>query len=165
MASTSSAMEQPDEWQRLHFTELSREMAASAERIFAELADGWNYVGWVVGANHIRDVEAEWPTAGSRIHHRVGAWPLTISDDTESVLCEPNRRLRLRAKGWPIGEALVEIILEPMSPQRTRVRMREAPAAGPGRWADNPALRWALRRRNIESLRRLRDRVEHRDPQ
>jgi hypothetical protein len=138
-------------------------MAANAERVFTELSDGWSYVGWVVGANHVRDVDAEWPAAGSRIHHRVGSWPLTLADSTESLLCEPNRILRLRARGWPFGEALVELELHQIEPGRTTVRMREAPSSGPGRWVDNPALRWLLRRRNDESLRRLRDRVEHRD--
>lgn len=154
---------EPTELDGLEFTELDMLMDASAERIFTELADGWNYVGWVVGANHVRDVDAEWPAVGSRIHHRVGSWPFTLADSTESLLCEPNRRLRMRARGWPLGEALVEIVLEETGPQQTRVRLREAPSAGPGRAIDNPALRWGLRRRNSESLRRLRDRVEHRD--
>jgi hypothetical protein len=138
-------------------------MAASAPRIFAELSEGWNYVGWVVGANHVRDVDAAWPAVGSRIHHRVGSWPLTLADFTESLLCEPDRLLRLRARGWPFGEALVEIELDQTGPDLTTVRLREAPSSGPGRRLDNPALRWVLRRRNNESLRRLRDRVEHRN--
>ncbi|HEX2903762.1 MAG TPA: SRPBCC family protein [Jatrophihabitans sp.] len=155
--SATSRQDQPE------LTELTLEMAASTERVFAELADGWAYVGWVVGANHIRDVDGHWPQPGSRIHHRVGSWPLTLSDVTESVECEPGRRLRLRAKGWPLGEALVELVLEPIDAGHTTVRLREAPLAGPGRWLDNPALRWGLRRRNEETLRRLRDRVEHRN--
>lgn len=158
---TSPATEAPGP-DDLVFTELDLEVAASPERVFAELADGWNYVGWVVGANHVRDVDAEWPAVGSRIHHRVGSWPFTLADSTESLICEPNRRLRLRARGWPLGEAVVEIVLEPTSAERTRVVLREAPSAGPGRLVDNPALRWGLRHRNAESLRRLRDRVENR---
>ena len=146
----------------LNFTELDLEMAASPERIFAELAEGWNYVGWVVGANHVRDVDADWPAVGSKIHHRVGSWPVTLADNTESLACQPNKFLRLRARGWPLGEATVEIELEPVDAEHTRVRLREAPSAGPGKAFDNPAVRWILRRRNEESLRRLRDRVEHR---
>lgn len=146
----------------INYTEVQLDMAASSARIFAELADGWNYVGWVVGANHIRDVDAEWPAAGSKIHHRVGGWPITLSDNTESLECQPDQRLKLRAKGWPLGEATVEIEIHARDAEHATVRLREAPSAGPGRWLDNPALRWGLRQRNRESLRRLRDRVENR---
>jgi len=143
-------------------TEVSQLVEASAERVFAELADGWAYVGWVVGATHIRDVDAGWPQTGSKIHHKVGVWPAAVADYTQSLDCEPNRRLLLRARGWPLGEATVEILLEERSPTRTEVTIREAPSAGPGRWLDNPLLRSTLRVRNVEALRRLKDRVENR---
>jgi len=143
-------------------TEVELVMQASPDRIFAELADGWAYTGWVVGAVHIRDVESEWPNPGSKIHHKVGFWPLSVADETESLECEPDRRLVLQARGWPFGEATVEVLLEPRGDDRTLVRLREAPTAGPASQLDNPALRWLLRIRNAETLRRLRDRVEHR---
>jgi hypothetical protein len=143
-------------------TEVRGQVRASADRVFAELADGWAYVGWVVGASHIRDVDAGWPAVGSKIHHKVGVWPADIADFTESLACEPGRRLLLRARGWPLGEALVEILLEPVGPSLTDVRIREAPSAGPGLWLDNPLLRLMLRLRNRETLRRLTDRAEHR---
>lgn len=143
-------------------TEVRTTVSAGADRVFAELADGWAYVGWVVGASHIRDVEANWPEVGSKIHHKVGVWPVAFSDDTESLACEPGRRLKLQARGWPLGEATVEIVLEPRSPGLTEVLIREAPTAGPGRWLDNPVLRLLLKLRNRETLRRLADRVENR---
>jgi polyketide cyclase/dehydrase/lipid transport protein len=144
-------------------TEVELTVAATPERVFAELSDGWNYVGWVVGATHVRDVDQGWPAVGSRIHHRAGSWPFTLSDSTESLLCEPAHRLHLRARGWPLGEALVQIELVGTDADHTRIILREAPSAGPGRWLDNPLVRWALVHRNKESLRRLRDRVERRD--
>jgi hypothetical protein len=137
-------------------------VAAGADRVFAELADGWAYVGWVVGATHIRDVDEAWPRVGAKIHHMIGLWPAVASDSTESLECEPNRRLLLRARGWPLGEAIVEIVLTEQGPSRTTVTMREAPSAGPAAWLDNPLLRWGLRLRNVETLKRLKDRVEHR---
>ena len=143
-------------------TEVRTTVSAGADRVFAELADGWAYVGWVVGASHIRDVEANWPEVGSKIHHKVGVWPLAVSDDTESLACEPGRRLLLQARGWPLGEATVEIVLEQRSESLTEVCIREAPSAGPGRWLDNPLLRLMLRMRNQETMRRLADRAEHR---
>jgi hypothetical protein len=143
-------------------TEVRGQVRADPERVFAELADGWAYVGWVVGASHIRDVDAGWPEVGSKIHHKVGVWPADVADFTESLACEPGRRLLLRARGWPLGEALVEILLEPAGPSGTEVTIREAPSAVPGLWLDNPVLRLLLRLRNRETLRRLSDRVEHR---
>jgi len=157
-AATMALSDQPP----LRLTEVALTVAATPARVFAELADGWNYVGWVVGATHVRDVDPEWPAVGSQIHHRAGSWPFTLSDSTESLLCEPDRVLHLRAKGWPLGEALVQIELVETDPGHTQITIREAPSAGPGRWLDNPVVRWALVHRNRESLRRLRDRVEHR---
>jgi hypothetical protein len=151
-----------------HLSEVERVIHASPQRVFAELRDGWGYVGWVVGANHVRDVEANWPQPGTRIHHKVGSWPAVIADNTESLEYEPDRRLRLKARGWPFGEAIVEIEARPepadagAAAPSAVVVMREAPYAGPGRWVDNPALRWVLKRRNVESLRRLADRAEKR---
>jgi hypothetical protein len=143
-------------------TEVQAVMAAPASKVYAEMADGWAYVGWVVGANHIRDVDLGWPEPGSKIHHKIGAWPVEIADVTVAIECVPDRRLVLRARGWPLGEAIVELDLISESEDRTRILMREAPSAGPAAAIDNPALRWLLRRRNLESLRRLKDRVEHR---
>jgi hypothetical protein len=143
-------------------TEVRLTMNASAERVFAELSDGWAYVGWVVGATHIRDVERDWPAPGSKIHHQVGPWPAVVSDHTESIECEPGRRLLLRARGWPLGEATIEIVLIGQDSSYTEVIIREAPTAGPGRWLDNPLLRALLHRRNAETLSRLKDRVEKR---
>jgi hypothetical protein len=143
-------------------TEVELVVQASAQRVFAELSDGWAYTGWVVGAVHIRDVEANWPEPGSKIHHKVGCWPMSVADETESLECEPGRKLVLQARGWPFGEATVELLLEPQGDDRTLVRLREAPTAGPASQLDNPAIRWLLRVRNAETLRRLRDRVEHR---
>jgi uncharacterized protein YndB with AHSA1/START domain len=143
-------------------TEVEIVIRASPHRVFAELADGWAYTGWVVGAVHIRDVDANWPDPGSKIHHKVGCWPFSVADDTESLECEPDRRLVLQARGWPLGEATVEIVLEEQGESRTLVRLREAPTAGPASQLDNPAIRWLLKVRNAEALRRLRDRSENR---
>ncbi|MGI8880596.1 MAG: SRPBCC family protein [Jatrophihabitans sp.] len=143
-------------------TRVSLVIEASAKRVFAELSDGWAYVGWVVGASHISGVDASWPAVGSKIQHQVGIWPMVISDDTESKACEPDELLLLQASAWPLGQATVEIRLEAQSADRTRVTIGEAPSAGPGVWLDNRVLRWALKRRNVETLQRLKDRAENR---
>lgn len=151
-----------DPFAGLHPTEVRLAMNAGAERVFAELSDGWAFDGWVVGATHIREVDPHWPQAGARIHHQVGSWPLMLADVTESLACVPAERLVLRAQVRPFGEAIVEISVRSGAPGSSVVTMREAPSAGPGRRLNNPLLRWLLRRRNAEALRRLRDRAEHR---
>ena len=109
----------------------------------------------------MRDVDANWPAPGSRIHHSAGVWPLIVNDETTVEAVEPQRRMRLRAKGWPLGEADVVIELEPVggagpgSAEQTVVRIHEDAATGPARLVPgvvrSPLMKW----RNSESLRRL----------
>ncbi|WP_338181208.1 SRPBCC family protein [Jatrophihabitans sp.] len=140
---------------------MSRTIEASPAEVFAQLADGWIYSSWVVGASHIRDVDAGWPGAGTRIHHRVGPWPATIDDTTEVLEVVVGSRLVLQARAWPAGEARVELTIAP-APEGSLVTMSEAPTRGVGTWLDNPLQRWILRRRNIESLARLASIAERR---
>lgn len=139
----------------------TRFVAAPPERVFAELSDAWMFPAWVVGASHIRGVDEDWPRAGSRLHHQVGAWPVAINDSTEVLECDAPRRLRLHARAWPAGEAEVDIRVEAEG-DGSRVTMLEAPCRGPGRWLDNPLQRYVLRRRNREALARLATIVENR---
>ncbi len=118
------------------------------------LADGWLYPLWVVGATRMRDVEPAWPAAGSRIFHSVGAWPLVIDDNTSVLDCEPRRRLELRARAWPAGEATVVLELEPED-GGTLVRIHEDVTSGPGRLVPAPLRHVQLGWRNTETLRRL----------
>jgi hypothetical protein len=139
--------------------EVSRVMSAGPDRVFEVLADGWQYGGWVVGSARVRAVEREWPAVGSRIHHAVGAWPLTLNDETQVEVCEPGSRLVLTARGRPFGEARVDIRLEDR-PAGTLVTIVERPISGPGRWLDNPLLDAFLHARNVEAMDRLASLVE-----
>jgi uncharacterized protein YndB with AHSA1/START domain len=130
---------------------------APPDRVFAVLADGWTYSDWVVGTAHIRDVDAAWPAVGSRLHHKAGPWPLSLSDSSTVVAVTPDRSLTLRVGLWPLGEATVKIDLEPQGPATTRVKMHEDFHAGPLQWVRNKANDLVLHRRNLESLRRLSD--------
>ena len=133
---------------------VSRLVHAGPDDVWAVLADGWLYPSWVVGASRLRAVEGGWPQTGASIHHSVGLWPALIDDRTEVLESEPERRLRLRARGWPLGEALVDITLEPRD-GGTLVTIAETPSAGPGLVVDNPVNHWVLAKRNVESLYRL----------
>ena len=132
----------------------SRLVAAPPEAVWAELADGWTYSSWVPGTVKIRDVDPGWPAAGAKIHHAVGLWPLTLRDETESTRCEPGRRLTLQARGWPAGEALIDITLAAV-PAGTEVTVHETPTHGPGAWVNNSLAEAVLGRRLREMLDRL----------
>jgi hypothetical protein len=68
--------------------------------------------------------------------------------------CDPGKRLVLRARAWPAGEAVVDIELEPDG-DGTLVTMREDATVGPGRLVPKPLRAAGLVPRNVESLRRL----------
>ena len=148
-------------------SENSRTVNASADAVWEVLSDGWLYPVWVVGATRMRDVDPSWPAPGSRLHHSAGVWPVIVNDETTVEAVEPLRRMQLRAKGWPLGEADVTILLEPVG-DRTVVRIVEDAASGPGRMVPPvvraPLMKW----RNSETLRRLafvcEGRVEGRTP-
>ena len=141
-----------------------RTVDAPPDQVFAVLADGWTYSDWVVGTSHIRDVDAHWPAVGAQLHHKAGPWPLSLRDSSTVTEMTEDRHLNLRAGLWPLGEANVDLVLEPVGPDRTRVVMREEFEQGPLRWLRNEVHNVLLHRRNIEALSRLADLAERRTP-
>jgi uncharacterized protein YndB with AHSA1/START domain len=137
-------------------------MSASPEKVWEVLADGWLYPLFVVGASRMRDVDESWPAVGARLHHSVGTWPLLIDDNTEVLEVEEGRRLVLRARAWPTGEATVEFRLQP-SGDGTLVTIAEDATAGPARLIPKPVREPQLDWRNTETLRRLAYLVERRN--
>ncbi|MEU7215017.1 MULTISPECIES: SRPBCC family protein [Nocardia] len=134
-------------------------VTASVEDTFAVLADGWLYALWVVGASHIRDVDAGWPAVGTRIHHSVGPWPLTLSDTTKVHDVDPPRMLELEARLWPVGSAWIRLELAEITPDSTRVSMYERAISGPATLVPDGVQELLLVPRNKESLSRLADLV------
>jgi hypothetical protein len=134
---------------------VSRLVRASPEEVCRVLEDGFTYGAWVVGSARIRAVSVDWPKAGSRLHHSVGTWPVLLSDETVSVEYEPNRRLLLQAKGRPIGQAVIEILIEP-APEGCFVTIREdALSQRITALVPAPIRHQLVRWRNEETLRRL----------
>jgi hypothetical protein len=133
---------------------VTRQVQASTDRVWAVLEDGWTYPSWVVGASRMRAVDAAWPAPGSRLHHSAGVWPAVVNDETLVLDCDRGRRLRLQAKGWPAGEATVEVRLEPQG-TGTLVTMAEDVTRGPGRLVPQFVRQPAIALRNTETLRRL----------
>jgi uncharacterized protein YndB with AHSA1/START domain len=132
----------------------NRFIDAPPSSVWNVLADGWLYPVWVVGATRVRDVDVTWPAVGSKIHHSVGVWPMTIDDNTEVVESRPGALLKLRARVWPFGEASVTIRLT-ASGAGTAVVIEEDAVAGPGRFVPEPLRAVPLKVRNVETLKRL----------
>lgn len=142
-------------------TSVERVVHADPERVFHVLTDAWLMPVWVVGATHIRDVDESWPRPHARMHHQVGPWPISISDSTAVVECDPPRRFVLQGRAFPAGEVRIELTVEP-HPDGSLVRMAEGPSYGAVRVLDNPLQRRLLAARNRESLARLADIVQNR---
>jgi short-subunit dehydrogenase/uncharacterized protein YndB with AHSA1/START domain len=134
---------------------VSRQVTAPAEAVWAVLADGWQYATWVVGASRVRAVDEGWPAAGTRLHHSFGPWPAVISDATVSNEAQEPHHLVLTAKGWPMGEARVEIEIVPDGPGSCTVSIAEDATSGPGRVVPMPLRQAMILPRNREALRRL----------
>lgn len=132
----------------------ARRFRCPPEDVFRVLEDGWLYPSWVVGATRMRDVDVEWPTPGFGLQHSVGVWPLLINDSSTSELWEPPRRMVLKARGWPIGEARVTIEVLPAD-GGCLVFMQERAVSGPATLLPTRITDAILQWRNRETLRRL----------
>ena len=133
-----------------------RFMPVPPQAVWDALADPGGYGYWVVGSKEIRDADPDWPAAGSRFHHTIGMGPLTLDDHTEALEAEPPQRLKLRAKGRPLGTATVT--LEMFADQDgTVVRMTENPDGLTSVLSLNPVVHVLTKVRNAESLMRLEE--------
>ena len=80
---------------------MTRDIAATRDRVGDVLANGWTYSGWVVGNGRNRAVDSDWPAAGARILHSIGTWPAVINDETVVHRCVADEELVLLAKVRP----------------------------------------------------------------
>lgn len=124
--------------------------------VFQVLSDARRYPQWVVGASRLRTVDPDFPEPGSSFGHKIGIWPLLINDETKVVRRDGERRLLLQAEIGVLGAATVDLYLEPVGNDRTRLRMVETPVTGPIRWFHNPLQDRAFWMRNLVSLALLR---------
>jgi hypothetical protein len=131
-----------------------RFIEATPDEVFAVLANGWLYPSWVVGASRMRDVDDAWPVEGARLFHSFGVWPLLINDSTSILEWDPPSHMKIKARGWPIGEAHVTLDVKPRR-DGCVVRIGEDAVRGPGRYIPEPLRRLMLHARNTETLQRL----------
>jgi uncharacterized protein YndB with AHSA1/START domain len=138
-----------------------RQVSATPEIVWQVLSDGWLYPLWVVGASRMREVDDRWPQVGSRLHHSIGAWPMLLDDETESLEMRPESLLVLRAKVRPWGMATVRISVSPVG-AGSEITIEEDVTSGPARLVPAPVRAPILDWRNTETLRRLAFLVERR---
>jgi uncharacterized protein YndB with AHSA1/START domain len=134
----------------------TRFMPVPPVAVWEALADAGDYGYWVVGSKLIRDADPEWPAPGSKFHHTIGVGPFKLSDHTVSLEAERPRRLKIRAKGRPVGTASVTLTLTAKD-GGTVVRMTEQPDGVYSVLALNPLLHLLTLARNSESLMRLEE--------
>lgn len=129
-------------------------LPAPPDEVYAVLADPTTYPDWLVGADHMRSVDADFPAKGSGFDHSVGIVnPLTVDDRTESLGAEEDRHLALDVHVGPF-EARVDFALEPATGGRTKLTFTEQPRGVFA--AITPMLRPTLHARNSTSVTRLR---------
>lgn len=146
-------------------------ISAPPDRVFEMLTDPTTYPEWLLGAQHIRAVDDDWPAVGAAFHHRIGLGPLTTPGSTTVRAIDPPRSLVLGAGMGPLGEASVRFVLTPApdgagrNAGATVVRVEEVPTRGLARaaWSlTRPVVSVLLRGRNNISLVNLRRLVEDR---
>jgi hypothetical protein len=134
---------------------VARDLRCPPAAVLEVLADGWSYATWVVGTSRIRAVDRAWPTPGTQIAHSVGLWPALLDDVTVARAWDPQRGIDLQARGWPAGEARVQIEVRPRADGGCTVTIAEDAVRGPGTLIPRPLRTAVLVPRNTETLRRL----------
>ncbi len=133
------------------------------ERVFEVLSDPRSFARWVVGSREIRSADRDWPAVGTAFDHKVGLWPITLSDHSEVLEAEAPHSLRLLVKARPFTRAYVTLRVHP-APGGSRVEMDEVAADARSRLFFNALTDPLVRTRNRESLRRLKALAERKEP-
>ena len=137
------------------------EIAAPPETVWSVFADAQAYGEWVVGTKAIVRADGDWPDVGSSIDYELGVGPLTVGDHTVVVEADAPRLLVLRAELGRLGAATIRLELERIDGY-TRVAMHEVPIEGITFRLHTRVSDYVLRRRNDQSLRRLKGLAESR---
>ena len=134
---------------------VTRDIAATRQRTWDVLANGWTYSGWVVGNSRIRAVDSDWPAPGTRILHSIGTWPAVINDETVVEHSIPGEELVLMAKIRPAAQARITLRLSDLPDGGCRVAMTEIVVSRPLRWVPDSVQLLGVAPRNRECIWRL----------
>jgi hypothetical protein len=142
------------------------EIDVHPDAVWAVLADPTTYPRWLVGTKAVLAVDRDFPLAGSSFRHQVGVGPLRIRDVTTAIGCDvPARRLVLEARARPlIGSARVEMVVDAIGGDRSRVTIDEDPRSIPLGPVLRPLADRMVKVRNKRSLAALRRLLEVPDP-
>jgi uncharacterized protein YndB with AHSA1/START domain len=160
MATTLASAEPTHLGSETRMTEVRRTIHADPDAVWDALADPETYPRWLVGAQVIRGVDADFPAPGSDFQHKVGATDeAAVPDSTTALEAERPHRLALKVRARPFFEGVVRFRLLPVR-VGTELAMEEEPT-GPLRVLA-PLLRPLVVARNAKSLDQLRELVESR---
>jgi hypothetical protein len=143
---------------------VTRDIAATRQRVWNVLANGWTYSGWVVGNSRIRAVDSNWPAPGTRILHSIGAWPAVIDDETVVESSVSGEELVLLAKVRPAAKARITLQLTDLPGGGCRVAMSEVAVSRPLRWVPDSVQLLGVAPRNRECTWRLAKIAEQQVP-
>jgi uncharacterized protein YndB with AHSA1/START domain len=138
-------------------------MNVPPESVFAVLSNPRSYARWVVGSREIRRADPDWPAVGTVFDHKVGIWPITLSDHSEVIETTPPHLLKMLVKARPFSKAYVTLRLRAVA-HGTQVEMDEVAADARSMLLFNPLTDPFIRIRNRESLRRLKALAESKEP-
>src|SRR6201982_3959622 len=113
---------------------VTREVAATRQRVWDVLADGWTYSGWVVGNSRIRAVDSNWPAPGTPILHSICTWPAVIHDETVVERSVSSEELVLLAKVRPVEKTRIPLQLTGLPDGGFHVAISEVAVSRPLRW-------------------------------
>jgi len=135
--------------------EVRMTVPAPPDAVFAVLSDPETYPDWLAGAQHIRQVDGEFPEEGSGFDHEVGPTEnVTVADRSEVRAADTPNRLVLEVHAGPLS-GIAEFELERIA-DGTLVTLRERLTGALG--VAMPVLRGPIFLRNRTSLDRLRQR-------
>lgn len=134
-------------------TMVHRHTSATPAQVWSVLSDGAFYAAWMVGIPRIREIDHDWPQAGTSIRHSVGLWPLLVDDETRSLESKAGL-LRLSAPAWPYGRTEIRVSIE-KDGDGSAIAMTEKIENVPARWLPSPVQTVVLSPRLQECLNRL----------
>jgi uncharacterized protein YndB with AHSA1/START domain len=134
-------------------------IAAPPSRVYEVLSDPNSYGEWVVGSREIRAADPEWPAPGTRFVHASGPPGLGAEDETRVIDTVAPVMLELHDRVRPYPGARVTMYMQ-QDGDGTRVTMIEDPANPVLNVLIGPLGHGLIKRRNVESLRRLKELAE-----